>query len=1430
MNIGVLNATLGIDSSAAIKSMNNFQKMMFTVVNNIDNTLSRMEGSMMGVTRASNTMGTAAAANMNKIVVVSKLATVATDQYKNSVIAANAAVAASPIPAAGKIGGAAVSAISATQISNVVAEKTAISSAADKYKVTPSVITAAVGQNIAEAKRVAQSNANRIKEAYAEADAASKRIQSFTKMQTQAIAEDRKRTAILNANRIKEAYAEADAATKRIRSFNKVHTQAIAEDNRRTAQIIANRKKEEAASAGAMGRASAAISTESQKLRTFGYLTTAMVTLPMIMAGKSMFTLAKDYEFAVQKIVGLTGVAQGTVNKWSAELLKMAPLVAKGPQELVDALYFISSSGIKGAESMNVLKLSAQAAAAGLGETKDVADILTSALNAYAGTGKTAAYYTDVLVAAVRVGKAEATSFSSAIGQLIPFAAEAGVSFDQIAGGMAAITLTGSSATNAAVYLKGVFNALIQAGKQGGVALDSVGLKYADLRKILAEGPEGLINVMQKFRDVQMVLGDEAVKDILPNIRTLNAFMSIAGKNFAYNTKIMREVTNAGGSLSAALFAVSNTIKWRYDSAIAQAQVSMISLGSTLATSFLPLLEKLVKKLEELTTWFNSLTAEQKKHKIEWLAFIALLGPATLILSAIGYTISGLISILGGLWATLKYGRLIIMAFYGSMTALNKASAMNATLTAALCNPWIYAAAAIIAATVALTKYIKSLGEIQSTELVGLPAKVVQLRDDKDIGQRSIESRMKMMPSMNVDQLDKLKNDIQTRIQLENDFNLELLTTQQEGLKDTEDILKQRAIIEEAYKASDAVLKDSTKTQAVKNLWLDIYAKKIFEAEEAIRNLKEEQEDYFKRQLISTPIIIDLYEQYAKAVDKAKGNLIGPIEIKAEAELKLKVKNEEVKKIWDELQATLKFIEAKKTISKEQGITFPDFDSNKESLQAYTTAFDGFVKKGLTPANAWLQFVNKGLKEFEGEGSKAKKVVDDLSKVFNELNADLATVKVRSFIDPSFDTTTANLEARKKAYEDFAKVVATQYDPTNIMASEYMRIQLLGLYKAYKDAEKAQEDMIDANQLDLLNEEAKAYGNLAGKIEVVNFQIQTQEKYLKKLRMTRIDPKKGETPATDEQVKKAVAQLMKFKNELVTLEDTIKINSLEKMFTAFQDGASYIDLLGGKIQALRNQLDILFQAPEENGTSQAVKDITAEIKKLQLLQDVTGALTSSIENFFMINKEGFENFGKYIEDWATSVLRTFQQLLAQLIAEKIVGAIMGGTLNKEEGSGSTEKDAAANAGLALANAGVIASEKAKVAAMISSTIATQAAASAAMDLAIASAIAAGAWVPFPGNIAAIAGGVGAVIAAMTAAKGAMAGMAALNMPGLAEGGQIPPGFPNDTYPALLSSGETVIPLDKIKSQQMSFENVVFEIEGDRLVGILKKQNRKASIY
>jgi len=69
--------------------------------------------------------------------------------------------------------------------------------------------------------------------------------------------------------------------------------------------------------------------------------------------------------------------------------------------------------------------------------------------------------------------------------------------------------------------------------------------------------------------------------------------------------------------------------------------------------------------------------------------------------------------------------------------------------------------------------------------------------------------------------------------------------------------------------------------------------------------------------------------------------------------------------------------------------------------------------------------------------------------------------------------------------------------------------------------------------------------------------------------------------------------------------------------------------------------------------------------------------------------------------------------------------------------------------------------------------------------------------------------------------------------GFAKGGVVPPGYPNDTYPALLSSGEVVFTPSQLRMLTGAMDwsgEVRFEIEDDKLVGILERRERRINSY
>ena len=110
--------------------------------------------------------------------------------------------------------------------------------------------------------------------------------------------------------------------------------------------------------------------------------------------------------------------------------------------------------------------MSAKASAAGLGETKNIADLVTSAVNVYGKETLSAAGATDILVAGVREGKAEAAEFAMSLGRVIGDANELGVSFDEVTATVASLTRTGINAAESTTQLRAILKGLTRPSKE----------------------------------------------------------------------------------------------------------------------------------------------------------------------------------------------------------------------------------------------------------------------------------------------------------------------------------------------------------------------------------------------------------------------------------------------------------------------------------------------------------------------------------------------------------------------------------------------------------------------------------------------------------------------------------------------------------------------------------------------------------------------------------------------------------------------------------------------------------------------------------------------------------------------------------------------------------------------------------------------------
>ena len=441
----------------------------------------------------------------------------------------------------------------------------------------------------------------------------------------------------------------------------------------------------------ALNKTSARLKSFGTKAQAIGTKLSKSLTLPLTLAGGASIKLAADFDKSMTKIESLVGIAGEEVAKMGETAKQMATDTGRSASEAADALFFITSAGLEGEQAMNVLNASLKAAAVGLGDTATVADLATSAMNAYGADTLGASDATDVLVAAVREGKLESTELASAMGSVLPIASNMGVSFNEVGAAFAAMSRTGTNAAVASTQLRGILNGLLKPTQDAEDALSEMGLSSADLRQTIRE--DGLLATLEILKQ-NFEGNDQAAARVFGNVRALSGVMDLLGAGVDSTPEIFSELNSVQGATAEAFERTSETASFKLDKAMVSVRNSLTEIGSVLLTALVPTIERFTNFITNLTEKFNSLDESTKRTILTIAGIAAAAGPALIFIGKIATGFSSILSILPA----------VTVAFKVLTTAL-------------MANPLVAVAAGVTALGLALSKYSKKQKEARREAL-----------------------------------------------------------------------------------------------------------------------------------------------------------------------------------------------------------------------------------------------------------------------------------------------------------------------------------------------------------------------------------------------------------------------------------------------------------------------------------------------------------------------------------------------------------------------------------------------------------------------------------------------------------------------------------------------------------------------------------------
>ncbi|MFJ3248452.1 phage tail tape measure protein [Streptomyces sp. NPDC086782] len=385
-----------------------------------------------------------------------------------------------------------------------------------------------------------------------------------------------------------ERAAAATAAAARASGLAARASQTRQAADARATQTLAARNQAEAAAAqraaanaAALRQAQAAATAEAtaaSQARIDGYLRTGAVLSAVLAAGVLGAVKLERHMADVMTIS--EQILPENVGRFTDQVVDMSKTLTQSSSQLAEGLYQVVSTGFDGAEAMTILDAAARGASAGMTTTEISATALLGVLKAYGMPASKANDVMDIMFQTVNKGVISFEQLALHLGDIVPMAAAAGISFDELSAAYAGITLAAVPAAESATGLNMLMTRLMQPTTELTNLIHKLGYEST----ATAVQQDGLYVVVNKINKATGGSA-EAITGLMHDIRATRALLALAandGKNYADTYQGIAIQVERAGATQKAFDLQMNTTSGQWQMFVNRSKALGIDLGRAL--------------------------------------------------------------------------------------------------------------------------------------------------------------------------------------------------------------------------------------------------------------------------------------------------------------------------------------------------------------------------------------------------------------------------------------------------------------------------------------------------------------------------------------------------------------------------------------------------------------------------------------------------------------------------------------------------------------------------------------------------------------------------------------------------------------------------------------------------------------------------------
>lgn len=474
---------------------------------------------------------------------------------------------------------------------------------------------------------------------------------------------------------------------------------------------------------------------------SIGTKLTAGVTAPLIALGtglvKSAMT-AEDSYAKVQTIMDDTVMSYDTL---TSAVRESSDELNVSVSDFNEALYQTISATNDTANAVEYTAIAAKAAKGGFTDTATAVDGLTTIMNAYGLVGGDAMQHVaDVMLTTQNYGKTTFGELAQYIGQVVPVAASAGMSIEELFADMAVMTRNGIQTRKAVTALKAALSNIISPSNEASEAAAALGIDFSaaaleskglsgvllDVKNSFASAAPEYYQLLQTYDSVNQQMEaleengqkntDEYKKlkqaskqyesqlsvlaeaqdsnlavyaQLFGSIEALNGMMVLTSdKGMEQFDEGLNKIANSAGATEKAFSTMESTSGAKLDKMLNRIKNRGMEMGEKL----LPVVEKVVDAVGDLVDKYDKLSDSEKDQILRIAGIAAAAGPLLTIggkvTSGIGSIVSGVGKLISKKAATTAAAKAIGSAVgdigVASGTAGAELSGLGGVMTAAI--------------------------------------------------------------------------------------------------------------------------------------------------------------------------------------------------------------------------------------------------------------------------------------------------------------------------------------------------------------------------------------------------------------------------------------------------------------------------------------------------------------------------------------------------------------------------------------------------------------------------------------------------------------------------------------------------------------------------------------------------------------------------